>query len=111
MSISTTSLHSPSSGLVDDELIALNLQLEELGVLSQTSKGKHAVNNPPDYEVAFASFQAELQDYKTFLDDQKLAQSIGAAVHTDGVLIGDITTQDLQAHEDRRYAVQLSNND
>jgi hypothetical protein len=96
---------------LDDELAALTLQLEELGIFSQGSKGKHPVDHPPDIDVAFSSFQAELQAYKTFLDDQKLAQSIGAAVHSDSVIIGELTSQDVQAHEDRRFALELSNTD
>jgi hypothetical protein len=102
---------SSHPGPLDDELAALTLQLEEIGLFSQGGKGKHPIDQPPDIDVAFANFQVELQSYKTFLDDQKLAQSIGAAVHSDSFLIGDLTSQDVQAHEDRRYALELSNND
>jgi hypothetical protein len=45
----------------DDESAALTLQLEELGLASDSSKGKHPMDQPPDLEVAFASFQAKLQ--------------------------------------------------
>jgi hypothetical protein len=98
-------------GHLDDELAVLTLQLEEIALFSQGGKGKHRVDQPPDIDVAFANFQAELQAYKTFLDDQKLAQSIAAAVHSDSILIGEFTSQDVQAHEDRRFALELSNND
>lgn len=111
MSALTSAVRPCHPTLLDDELAALTLQLEEFGLASESSKGKHSINNPPDFEVAFSSFQAELEQYRIFLSDQKLAQSIGAAVHTDATVIGDITSQDVQAHEDRRYAVQLSNND
>ncbi|KAI4694851.1 hypothetical protein J4E81_006454 [Alternaria sp. BMP 2799] len=96
---------------MDDELAALTLQLEELGVYSDSGKGKHPVNQPPDVDVAYGQFQAELQAHRDFLADQKLAQSMGAAVHSDSVIIGDLTSQDVQAHADRRFALELSNND
>jgi hypothetical protein len=99
------------AGGIDDELAALALQLEELGVYSEAKKGKHPIDQPPDMDVAYSKFQIELQAYEDFLADQKLAQSIGAAVHSDSVVIEDLTSQDVQAHEDRRFALELSNND
>jgi hypothetical protein len=96
---------------LDDELVALTLQLEELGLVSQSAKGKHPVDQPPDFEVAFTSFRADLDEYKTFLEDQKLAQSIGAAVHTDGPLIGAFAAEEAQSLQDRRFVLDLSNND
>jgi hypothetical protein len=109
MSVATSYPFHPTQ--LDDELAALMFQLEELGVASEAGKGKYPVDYPPDSEVAFASFQAELQEYKTFLGDQKLAQSIGAAVHADGALIGDFAAQELQSHEDHCFVLQLSNHD
>ncbi|CAN9460587.1 unnamed protein product [Alternaria alternata] len=99
------------AGGIDDELAALTLQLEELGVYSEAKKGKHPIDQPPDIDVAYSKFQIELQAYEDFLADQKLAQSIGAAVHSDSVVIEDLTSQDFQAREDRRFALELSNND
>lgn len=99
------------SGCMDDELAALALQLEELGVYSDSGKGKHPMDQPPDIDLAYRQFQEELQAYTNFLADQKLAQSIGAAVHSDSIVIGDLTHQDVQAHEDRRFALELSSND
>ena len=111
MSASATAIQLFRPTPLDDELAALTLQLEELGLFSRTEKGKYTSGHLPDAEVAFTNFQNELEDYKAFLGDQKLAQSIGAAVHSDGLLIGDITSQDVLAHEDHRIALQLSNND
>jgi hypothetical protein len=96
---------------LDDEITALALQLEELGVYSENSKGKHPANKARDVDVAFASFQAELEAYNAFLIDHRLAESIGNAVHTDGALIAGIVSQDIQCQEDRRAAVQMSNDD
>ncbi|RAR06430.1 ariadne RING finger [Stemphylium lycopersici] len=109
--MSTLSQPASHPSCLDDELTALMLQLEELGVYSNTGKGKHPVGRPPNIEIVYDQFQAELRDYKTFLDDQKLAQSIGAAVHTDGAIIEDVLSQNVQAHEDHRFALELSNND
>jgi hypothetical protein len=96
---------------MDDEIAALTLQLEEIGIYSQASKGKHAVDHPPDIEVAYASFQAELQAYRGFRADQDLARSIGAAVYADGPVIADLTSQEVQSHEDRLFALRTSNSD
>jgi hypothetical protein len=96
---------------LDDEFIALTLQLEELVLVSQSGKGKHPIDQPSDFEVAFANFQADLEDYKMFLEDKKLAQSIGAAVHTDGPIIGAFAAEEAQSLEDRRFVLELSNND
>jgi hypothetical protein len=111
MSASIVSIQPFHPTSLDDELAALTLQLEELGLVSEFGKGKHPVDHPPDFEVAFASFQAELEQYKAFLGDQKLAQSMGAAVHTDGDLIADLTAQEIQSHEDHRFVLQLSVDD
>lgn len=107
MSSSTVSIRPCHPTVLDDELAALTLQLEEIGIFAQSSKGKHPVNQLPDVEVAFASFQAELAAYQTFLADQKLAESMGAAVHSDGNLIGEITLQEVQFYEDRRHVLQI----
>jgi hypothetical protein len=103
--------HSSNPGHLDDKLAALTWQLEEPGLFSQGGKGKHSFNYPPNTDVAYANFQAELQSYRAFLNDQKLAQNIAAAVHSDSFLIGELTSQDVQAHEDRRFALELSNTD
>jgi hypothetical protein len=111
MSVCAVPTQRIHSTLVDDELAALTLQLEELGLITASRKGKHPVDHPPDVEVAFASFQAELEEYKTLLHDQKLAQSIGAAVQTDEATIGSIIAQEIQSHADHRFVLQLSNDD
>lgn len=96
---------------VDDELSAITLQLEELGLIAASRKGKHPVGHLPDSEAAFASFQAELEEYKTVLGDQKFAQSMGFAVHTDEAMIDTLTTQETQSYADHRFAIQLSTDD
>jgi hypothetical protein len=111
MSACVASIQPFHSDPLDDELAALTLQLEELGLVSASGKGKYPINHPPDFEVAFSSFQAELEEHKIFLGDQMLAQSMGAAVHTDEAIIGDLTAQEIQSHADHRFVLQLSNDD
>ncbi|KAF2866427.1 hypothetical protein BDV95DRAFT_631857 [Massariosphaeria phaeospora] len=96
---------------MDDELVALTLQLEEISLHSKSSKGKSPVNQPSDGDLAVSSYQDELKGYKAFTEDRKLAQSIASAVYTDGPIIADVAAQDLRSHEDRRAALQLSHED
>ncbi|CAI6334275.1 unnamed protein product [Periconia digitata] len=95
----------------EDELAAIALQLEEIGIHADVGKGKYAVDHPPDSEIAYASFQAELRDYHTFLLDQRVAHSIGTAVHCDGAVVADLTLEEIRCHEDRLFAIQTSNHD
>ncbi|EME79959.1 uncharacterized protein MYCFIDRAFT_56529 [Pseudocercospora fijiensis CIRAD86] len=103
----SASLPPAHATIVDDETIALARQLEEIGLFMQGSKGKHPIGCPPDLEVAFKSFQDELNSYKCFLEDQRLAQSIAAAVHDDSAIIAEMTAKELQCHRDRRMAFEL----
>jgi hypothetical protein len=99
------------AGHLEDEVAALTLQLEEIDRFSQTGHGEHLVDHPLYVDVAYTKFYNELEAYRTFINDQKLAQSIGAAVHFDSLLIGDLTLKDVQALADRRFALELSNSD
>ncbi|KAL5387465.1 hypothetical protein PMIN02_008125 [Paraphaeosphaeria minitans] len=98
---------SHPTSFLDDEIAALTLQLEEIGIYSEAGKGKYAVGNPPDIELAYGSFQAELQSYRAFRADQDLARSIGAAVYSDGPAIADLTAQEVQSQ--RGSAVRTAN--
>jgi len=109
MSLRVSSVQPFQSKPLDDELTAINLQIEELELVPTFRKGKYPVDRPPDFEVATTSFKAELEEYKTFLGDQKLARRMGTAVHTDEAIIGDLTAQEIQSHADRRFTLQLSN--
>lgn len=101
--------HQPSA--FEDEIAALTLQLEEVSFYSQNSKGKYTKDCPPDIEAAYRDFQAELSQYQTFLEDQKLAQSIGAAVYSDGPVIAELTAQEVTSYDDRQFALRTINTD
>jgi hypothetical protein len=93
--------------LLDDEMTALTLQLEEVGIFDKRSKGKHPVGCPPDSKVAFDSFQAEVAAHLDFLRDLKLAHSMAHAIDTDAQAIAELLGPDKQLEEDRRLAVRL----
>ena len=101
-------LQGASSSALDAEIEALALQLEEIRCYSETRKGKYAVDNPPDSEVAFAFLEREVQAYASFLNDVKFAHSIAHAVDVDGSLIANLVQQDTQAQQDRQLALQLN---
>jgi hypothetical protein len=92
----------------DDEIAALALQLEEISQLSDTNKGKHAVDAPPDSYVAFQAFQEEIRGYLNFLHDVKIVHSIARAVDEDSEVIEELTREDQQVIGDRRLASELS---
>ena len=96
---------------LDDEITALALQLEEINYNDEKQKGKYPADNPPDIELAFSTFQAEILAHIGFLSDLKLARSIAHAVDTDGQVIADITRGEAQAQQDRRLAFQISGDD
>lgn len=96
---------------LDDEITALALQLEEINCNGEKQKGKYLADHPPDIELAFSAFQAEILAHIGFLSDLKLAHSIAHAVDTDGQVIADIAREEAQAQQDRRSALQISGDD
>ncbi|KAL1959908.1 hypothetical protein VTO42DRAFT_576 [Malbranchea cinnamomea] len=108
MSYVITSMRPASQVYLDDEIAALALQLEEINCHSENSKGKYPEERPPDSEVAFSSFQAEIQAHISFLNDLKLAHSIAQAVDTDGQVIAAITGEEADARQDRQLALQVN---
>jgi hypothetical protein len=110
--ITVTEVAAPlsESSLLDDEITALILQLEEVDDSEDifTSKGKYSVDNPPDSRYAYDNFQADLQKHLSFLRDLRLAHSIAHAVDTDGRIIAELTAPEQIAQEDRRLAIRLN---
>jgi hypothetical protein len=92
----------------DEEIIALALQLEEIQCYSDSQKGKYKENNVPDMQVAFATFQMEVQRHLQFLDDLKYAHSVARAVDSDAQAISEIAQVEAQEERDRRLALQMS---
>ncbi|CAE6999789.1 hypothetical protein P3342_001087 [Pyrenophora teres f. teres] len=96
---------------LDDEIVALSLQLEEISYREETNKAKYTADKVPDLEIAYASYLAEIEAYLAFLKDVKLAHSIASAVDADAEAIAELAQVEEQAQQDRRVAVQMSSDD
>jgi hypothetical protein len=110
MATVTSTIVAPAGhpDVLEDEIMAFALQLEEVAIYGQNEKGKFPAESPPDNAMAFNSFQAELSSHLTFLKDLKLAHSIAHAVGTDASAIAELAGTEEQAHDDRHFALQLS---
>ncbi|ESZ90475.1 ariadne RING finger [Sclerotinia borealis F-4128] len=60
----------------DDDVFALELQLEEIEAQRELQSGKWTVDKPPDFALAFDDFEAELKKALLLVDDLKFAHSI-----------------------------------
>lgn len=98
----------PEGSLLDDEIAAIALQLEEIAIIEGKCKGKYPVGNPSDSKFAFDNFHNDLLAHLSFLKDAKLAHSIAHAVDTDAQAIAELTEPEKRAQEDRHYAIFLS---
>ncbi len=96
---------------LDDEIVALTLQLDEIACREETKKAKHAAENIPDLEVAYASYLMEIEAHLAFLKDIKLAHSIANAVDADAHAIEEIAQAEAQANQDRQAALRMSSDD
>jgi hypothetical protein len=98
--------HPSRPAHLDDEIMALTLQLEEIESNSSSRKGKHRADcPPPDFCVASSVYQAEIQQAIESLTDLKFAHSIARAVDTDAQAIRQIGQEEAQGEEDRRLAL------
>jgi hypothetical protein len=59
---------------VDDDINAINLQLQEIDSHSGSQKQRDLEGRASDYEVAIQDFKAELEGYLLFLGDQRFAR-------------------------------------
>lgn len=96
---------------LDDEILALALQMEEINYREEMKKAKYTPDKTPDLEVAYTNYLAEIEAHLAFLKDVKLAHSMANAVNADADAIAEIAQIETQAQEDRRVAVQMSTDD
>ncbi|KNG89348.1 hypothetical protein ANOM_002644 [Aspergillus nomiae NRRL 13137] len=96
---------------MDDEIVALLRQIEEIDLFGEKQKGKGRANEPLDIDIAVTAFRDDVRTHVGFLNDLKLAQSIGDAVYMDGPAIAGITQGELQAQRDRQLAITVSADD
>ncbi|TAQ85234.1 hypothetical protein B7494_g6438 [Chlorociboria aeruginascens] len=93
---------------IDDESLALALQLEEIEAQRELQSGKWTEDNPPDYVLAFDDFEAEMKKAIFMIEDLKFAHSIAKAVNSDALAIEDSRAEETQAVQDRDFALSLN---
>jgi len=91
----------------DDDIYALNLQLEEIEAQRERQTGKWREDSPPDYALAFLDFETELKKAIQLVEDLRIAHSIAQAVDLDAAAIRQVNTEESQAHQDRNIALKL----
>lgn len=90
---------------LDDQNLALQIQLGEIHAQYEGQHGKWHEDSPPDFVLAFKSFEAELQKCIDIIEDAKFAQSMSAAVEADSEAIEELNLQEMQAVNDRGLAL------
>ena len=91
---------------VDDEIVALCLQLEDLDYWSQDDEDPTGFGD--DLDEITATYREEVEQRLNVLQDRKHAQSIARAIIADSPAITRLLIQDRQAREDRNIALQMS---
>lgn len=93
-------------GELDEQTARLiaQLQLEDLAEISSNDKGKSLKVIPTDFNCALAIYENDLKA----VTDRNMARSIAQAVRTDSQIIKDTLTEEKQASEDRRMALEAS---
>lgn len=69
------------------ESLMIELQMQELENLVNSSKGKHIEGEQPDFDLALAIYKSELESYDVFFSDRRMCRSAARAVVADGDLI------------------------
>jgi hypothetical protein len=93
--------------VLDNDIIAFNLQLEEIQTQQELHTGKWREDHPPDFAVAFADFAQEVRNALQIVEDIKLAQSLGADAEVEEPLLENFEFEELQARADRELARRL----
>ncbi|KAK6541085.1 hypothetical protein TWF694_008461 [Orbilia ellipsospora] len=98
------------SSIEDDDLVlALMLQLEELGIEVDTRKGKERAGSRTDRNAALTDFKDTLEGLSTFHSDRRMAQSMAVAVHQDAVAITELVAVEAIAVRDREQVLREEN--
>lgn len=102
-----------SAGLGDESaaLLALiaELCLEDVDDITAGRKGKSKASfAPSDEEIAFELFAQEAKSLLDFTKDLTYARSIDSALETDRSLVEEHMRLETRAHEDREFALALS---
>ncbi|CAI6088456.1 unnamed protein product [Clonostachys chloroleuca] len=92
---------------LDDDSLALQIQLEEVQGQREHQSGKWVEGNPPDYAIAFEIFENEVNEAIALVQDMRLAHSIAMAVDSDALAIELLTAEEASIAQDRQYALSL----
>lgn len=84
--------------------LIVQLQLQDVGLYSDTSKGKS--REPTDEELAFQLQNEELESVSQYLEDRRMAMSFAAAVEADGRILAENQEEEDNASKDRLIACQ-----
>lgn len=87
--------------------LVLQLQLDDLQTLTDTTKGKQPEGTIDDFELALNLYKAELESTSETFADKHMSQSIANAVREDGELINRWVAEESRAAADRSLAWQL----
>jgi uncharacterized metal-binding protein len=109
--MAAVTLQPTHPGDLDDEIVALTLQMDELNYRENTQKAKYSANDIPDLELAYTNYLNEIGAHLAFLKDVKLAHSIASAVNTDAQAIAELMHENERAQVDHRMAIQMSTDD
>jgi len=95
---------------LETTLLIAELARQDLDEVTQSRKGKGRADAPrSDEELAFQFQREQLSDWLAFLEDAKLAKSIGSAIETDQNILQAFSIVEQAAVDDHRAAELLSN--
>lgn len=94
---------------LDTTILIAELARQDLDEVTQSRKGKGRADAPrSDEELAFQFQREQLNDWLAFLEDVKLAKSIGGAIETDQNILQTFSIMEQAAADDHRAAELLS---
>lgn len=111
LNISALAMACATSFQLDDQSLALQLQLEEIEAQRELQSGKWVEDSPPDFALAFDDFEAELKKAIVLVKDVKFAHSIAKAVQIDALAIEESMVEESQSFQDRGFALSLDEDD
>lgn len=87
--------------------LIIQLQIQDLEDLANSSKGKHRKGEQPDSDLALDTYKSELKSFESFISDRRMCKSVAKAVIADGRLVYRQQQAEDQATRDRKFALDL----
>lgn len=96
--------------VLDDELLALQLQLEDLADFSDhlDPKGKRPANCTSDIAIALQDYRQQIEEARIKVNDTKLARSLACAIQSDANVLRQHVQDQARAASDRQLATRLA---